>query len=130
MDSLFTQTNILSALGILIGAAVFAFRSLSKLSAEKKEQRLADVLTFSRLAYKVVAEISIRTESKVDDKIALGLAKLNEALEAASKKPLSPEEAKLAALAFTATHGEEKLAEKLSELSAPIIGSPVIASPS
>jgi hypothetical protein len=121
LKSLLTESNVLAAIGFAVGVAVYAYRSLSKQSAELKAQRLGDVLAFSRLAYKVVAEIAIRTPTKVDDKLALGLQKLNEALEAANKPTLTDAEAKLAALAFTGQHGEEKLSEKLSELAAPLV---------
>lgn len=121
LKSLLTESNVLAAIGFAVGVAVYAYRSLSKQSAELKAQRLGDVLAFSRLAYKVVAEIAIRTPTKVDDKLALGLKKLNEALEAANKPTLTDAEAKLAALAFTGQHGEEKLSEKLSELAAPLV---------
>lgn len=121
LKSLFTEHNVLASIGLLTGAAVYAYVALSKQSKELKAQRLADVLAFSRLAYQVVNEIAIRTATKIDDKVALGLAELNKALENAGKPTLSDAEAKLAAQAFTAHHGNEKISEVLAEKSSPMV---------
>ena len=119
LKSIATEANVLTAIGVVVGAAVYAYRALSGHNEALKQQRLADIRIFVDLAYRAVNEIARRTPGKLDDKIALGLQKVNEALEAAGKKPTSEAEAKLVQQHFDATHGDEK---RWSSLGAPVAG--------
>ena len=85
MESLLTFENLLKALGFLAVGGIWAYRLLSKQSVETKDQRQGDLAYYSRLAYKVVAEVAIRTQTKVDDKAAMALDVLARAFESAGK---------------------------------------------
>lgn len=108
MDKLLTLENILFAIGALIAGGVWSYRTLSKQSAELKAHRLAQISQFAHLAYVSVAEFARFTATKVDDKIALALQKVDESLAAAGGRPLDGDEVAHVKQILDATHFQEK----------------------
>lgn len=113
------------AAGVAVTVAVSLYVNLSKHSAELKARRLGTISTFGHIAYLAVSEVTRRTPNTYDDKFALFLRYCNEALESSGHKPLSGPEVDIASQLANGLHFQEKRAETLASLSAPVIASPV-----
>lgn len=116
VDTSSTEKLIGSILGIILIAAWQFLRRKELADADlraKESQRFDLVRMGMDVAYLVVSEASRMTETKLDDKAALGLAAFRDYLKTHGLFPTAEEEAR-ALLAFKAKHGAEKLAEDIS----------------
>lgn len=103
LAGLFTD-EVIGILGTVVGTALlFLFRAIWKDQAERKE---AMFKLGVEIAYSIVNEIAKRTQTKVDDKVALGLDALRQYLATQGQK-LTPADEDRARLTFQAMHGQE-----------------------
>ena len=105
LTALLTAESLQVLLPLLAAGLAFFLKSLFGDRANKAQSNFAWGV---KLAYLCVAEISARTETKVDDKVALGLGFLRSFLEGKGQE-LTPADVAQARLLFQAMHGAEKL---------------------
>lgn len=103
----FTDEVITVLGGILAAALVALLRTIWKDQAARKE---AMFKVGVEVAYHIVNEIAKRTETKIDDKVALGLDALRQYL-ATQGETLAPADADRAKMIFQAMHGQELAAK-------------------
>ena len=101
---------VFTVLAGVVTAAVFAYRSFSKQSAETKLQRIVLVQDLARSAWLAVEGFAPNTVSTLDDKVAAALKKVAETLSAQTGKPLSAGEAAVAKLQLEAQAAKATLA--------------------
>lgn len=92
MSEFLTWPNILMALGVLTGVAIWAYRTFSKQSAQLKLQRLILIQDVAQAAYLAVHGFAPSTATTLDDKVAEALKRVAETIAAQTGKPLTPTE--------------------------------------
>lgn len=106
MDILLSEEALKLLGGLLAALVAFVIRKWLKGSVKEKI-----LMAGIEVAYLMVSELAKRTETKVDDKVALALQYLREWLGTHGEELKPVDEAK-AKMLFTAMHGKEKLAGK------------------
>ncbi|NTX09046.1 hypothetical protein [Myxococcus sp. CA040A] len=109
--SILTSPDVLVLVGgLIVGGGIALARIIWK---DKAEERLRSIGNAINIAYYTINDLALRTENKVDDKVAEALRVFREHLAAKGYVPTSPEEAQAKAT-WTAMHGAELTAEKLA----------------
>lgn len=111
LASILTNPDVLAVLAaLLVGGLITLARAIWK---DKAEERLRSIGNAISVAYYTVNELALRTETKIDDKVAEALRVFREQLAA---KGYVPNETDLeqAKAQWTAMHGAELTAEKLA----------------
>lgn len=111
-----TPTGIASAVVTLLGLVGGALG----LSTLRKRQ----IAIITQHAFHAVEDIAATTETPIDDKVAAGLKVADEWMKAQGWRPLSPGEAEVVKLGFSALNGATKVAEKVAEAAAPVPSKP------
>jgi|GEM_PF-5145598 len=109
--------GILTNPDVLVLVAGFAVAGVIALARtiwkDKAEERLRTFGNAVNIAYYTINDLALRTENKVDDKVAEALRVFREHLATKGYVPTSSEEAQAKA-AWTAMHGAELTAEKIA----------------
>lgn len=97
-QNILTFDSALVAVGAFVAAAVWAYRTFSKQSAETKLARLLFAQDIAVSAWHFVEGIASGTSSTVDDKLSLALKRVAETFAAQTGKPIPPQAAEAAKL--------------------------------
>ncbi|NNB89930.1 hypothetical protein HRD49_03670 [Corallococcus exiguus] len=111
LASIFTSPDVLAVLAVLIvGGGIKLARAIWK---DRAEERLRSIGNAISTAYYTVNELALRTENKIDDKVAEALRVFREQLAAKGYVPNEKDLAQAKAQ-WTAMHGAELTDEKLA----------------